>query len=181
MSAFFDAFWPNLASTLIGILVGIPIALLINRRLVEHQRKFEMIQKAQQLDDAIEVLIAACHYNIKVLDSIREDSLAGRALHSPDLRLTTWDAVGSILSNNCSSPELLQVLSHHWLRLHRIQALCEDVFTREVSGGFETMEPELVKQFWQTLHDNSYLLAEHASVAIKQLKEFRAPDNEFPP
>jgi len=172
MSAFFDAFWPNLAATLLGVVFGIPIALFINRRFFEHQRKFESDQAARRLGDAIAVLIGACRYNVKILDSMCEASLIGHVMHSPDLRLTTWDAVGSVLTNSCADPDLLQMLSHHWLRLRRIQSLSDEIFAREVAGALPAIEDKKVTQlFWQILHDNARDLAAHASEAVERLDE----------
>lgn len=174
MSAFLDAFWPNLAATLFGVVIGIPIALSINRRLFENQRKFESDQSARRLGDAIAVLVGACRYNAGVLDSMREASLIGEVMHSPDLRLTTWDSVGNVLTSSCANPELLQMLSHHWLRLHRIQALSDEIFAREVAGALPAIEDkEVTQQFWQILHDNARDLAVHAFEAVEKLEELR--------
>lgn len=176
MSLFFDAFWPNLAATLLGVMLGIPIALFINRYFVEHQRKFESDQNKQRLSDAIEVLMGACQYNIKVLDSMRECSLVRRVMHNPDLRITTWDAVGGVLASSCPDPELLQMLSHHWLRLHRIQALSDEIFSREVAGSLPAIEDkDVAREFWQVLHDNARDLAAHASEAVEKLDRLSVP------
>src|SRR5688572_26226817 len=123
MAGFFEAFWPNLVATLLGVALGVPMALYINRSVLKHQRVLDAAESDRRLCDAIEVLIDACQYNIRVLKEIRELALSGRVMHSPDLRLTTWEAVGPIFSGGCSDPVLLQMLSHHWLRLNRVYKL----------------------------------------------------------
>lgn len=175
MSSFFEAFWPNMAATLFGVVFGIPIALFINRHFFEHQRKFESAQTTRRLGDAIAVLVGACQYNVRVLDAMRECSLSGRVMHNPDLRLTTWDAVGGILANNCPDPELLQMLSHHWARLIRIQALSDEIFAREIAGSLPPIKDnEVALEFWLVLHDNARDLAVHALEAVQKLDELRA-------
>ncbi len=175
MSAFFQAFWPNLAATVLGIALGVPIALVLNRRIFEYQRRFETGEQYRRLCDAIDVLVGACEYNIKILDKMRELSLSGRVMHNPDLRLTTWDAVGSILARNSSEPELLQILSHHWLRLRNIQDLNEEIFAREVVKSLpQIKDQEMAREFWQVLHDSALNLSAHAKEAAAKLSTLKA-------
>lgn len=176
MTAFFEAFWPNLAATVIGIALGVPIALYLNRQFTAHQRRLEEAEIRRHLHSAIDVLIDACEYNIKVLDSIRELSLSGQVMRSPDLRLTTWDAVGDVLSHGCS-PQLMQLLSHHWLRLYRLERLSTEIFAREVARSLPAIDdPELTRSFWQELHDSALNLSAHASLAVKMLSELKTQD-----
>jgi hypothetical protein len=174
MSAFLDAFWPNLASTLVGIVLGVPIALAVNQQMLRHQRKLEVDDIHARVRDAIDVLSSACKYNIGVLDTICTEALAGRVMHSPDLRITAWETVGPILCNSSSSPELLQLLSHHWLRLARLQALSDEIFAREVTKSLPPIEDHSVMlEFWQVLHGNSLNLSAHAKIAIEKLEAFK--------
>ncbi len=174
MAGFLDAFWPNLAATVLGVVLGVPIALFLNRYLLQHQRRFESAEMNRRLRGAIDVLVDACQYNIKVLNTMRELSLSGRVMHSPDLRLTTWDSVGTILSSSCSEPGLLQMLSHHWLRLHRIQALSDEIFAREVAKSLPAItDQDVAQEFWQVLHDSALNLSAHASEAVQKLEQLK--------
>lgn len=175
LPAFLDAFWPNLAATLIGVVLGVPIALLLNRRLLHHQRQLEVADTRRQVHGAIDVLVDACGYNIRVLDSIAKEAEVGRVMHNPDLQTTTWDAVGSILSTSSSDAMLLQMLSHHWLRLHRIQALSDEIFAREVAKSLPALSDEaLVLEFWKNLYFNARDLSAHASEVISLLEKTKA-------
>lgn len=174
MSAFFDAFWPNLASTLVGIVLGVPIALTLNQHMLRNQRRLEINDMGAQVKDAIEVLVNACKYNIGVLDMICSEALDGRVMHSPDLRITAWETVGPILCSSSSNPELLQMLSHHWLRLSRLQDLSDEIFAREVAKSLPPLEDQSVMlDFWRVLHENSLNLSTHAKVAIEKLEKFK--------
>lgn len=96
-------------------------------------------------------------------------------MHNPDLRLTTWDAVGSILARNSSEPELLQILSHHWLRLRNIQDLNEEIFAREVVKSLpQIKDQEMAREFWQVLHDSALNLSAHAKEAAAKLSTLKA-------
>lgn len=171
MSAFLDAFWPNLASTIIGIVLGVPIALALNELVIRRQKRLQVADQHRQAKDSIEVLIAACRYNVGVLNAMREEAESGRVMHSPDLRVTTWEVVSPILCATVSDPELLQILSHHWLRLKRIQALSDEIFAREVAKSLPPIEEELVAlEFWKVLCENAFNLSRHALEAISMLE-----------
>ena len=174
MDAFLTGFWPNLAATILGVIIAAPIALALDRRLLEYQRKLEEKRLLGRVRDAIDVLIGACRYNGKLLDDMRELSTKGIVMRNPDLRLTTWDAVGSIFAEGCPEPELMQMLSHHWLRLKRVQELSDEIFAREVAKSLPFIEDNtVVKQYWQTLHDTTFDLAAHAKQAVDWLRETR--------
>lgn len=173
--AFLDAFWPNLAATLIGIVIGVPVALLLNERVLHRQRKLQASDALRQVHSAIDILADACRYNIKLLESMAKEAEIGRVMHKPDLRTTTWDAVGSILSTGISDPVLLQLLSHHWLRLQRIQALSDEIFAREVSRSIPALNDEaLTLEFWKNLYFNARDLSAHATEAIAMLERTKA-------
>lgn len=175
MSIFLDSFWPNLAATLIGIVLGVPIALALNELVLRRQRKLQTEDQDRQARDSIEVLIAACRYNINVLDSMRKEGELGRVMHNPDLRITTWEVVFPALCTTASDPELLQMLSHHWLRLRRIQALSDEIFARDVAKSLPPIENILVAQeFWHVLCENAYNLSLHANEAISMLERASA-------
>jgi|GEM_PF-5200998 len=174
MSQFLEAFWPNLAATVIGIVLGVPIALALNELVLRRQRKLQAEDQYRQVRGAIEVLVSACRYNIGVLDTIRAAAAEGKAMHSPDLRLTAWDVVSPVLCTNISDSEILQMLSHHWLRLKRIQALCDEIFAREVAKSLPPIEDKLVAmEFWKILHENTRDLSTHASEAISMLERIK--------
>lgn len=174
MDAFLIGFWPNLAATVLGVIIAAPIALALDRRLLEYQRRLEDERLRRRVRDAIDVLIGACRYNIKLLDNMRELSTKGVVMRNPDLRLTTWDAVGYILAEGCPEPEVLQMLSHHWLRLKRAGELSDEIFAREVAKSLPPIEDNtIVKQYWQTLHDTAFDLAGHARQAVDWLGKTR--------
>jgi hypothetical protein len=151
--------------------LGVPIALALNELVLRRQRRLQIQDQHRQAKDSIEVLVAACQYNIKVLDAMREEAESGRVMHSPDLRITTWEAVSPALHTTVSDPELFQILSHHWLRLKRIQALSDEIFAREVAKSLPPIEDELVAlEFWKVLRENAYNLSRHAVEAILMLE-----------
>jgi len=163
MSQFIGAFLPNLASTLVGIVLGVPIALYLNNRLMSEQNWNVSVERVRRLDDAVKVLAGACQYNVKVLENMAELALAGKVLRNPDLRITTWDTVGAILTPTSLDPDLLQTLSHHWLRLQRLERLNEEIFAREVGTLPQIEDQEMMLGMWGEFYESAINLAKHAT------------------
>ena len=162
MTEFLEAFLPNLVSTILGVVLGLPVALFVNARLTASQRRHETLSERSQRNIAIDVLATSCTYNIGVLNRMAELALAVRVLRNPDLRTTTWDSVGPILSIGGTDPDLLAQLSHHWLRLRRLEQLNDDLFKLSVGTLPQLEDREMMIGVWQELHDSSSILSLHA-------------------
>ena len=67
------------------------------------------------------------------------------------------------------------MLSHHWLRLQRIQSLSDEIFAREVAKSLPPIEDqEVVLEFWRVLHGNARNLSAHAGEAIGMLEGLKS-------
>lgn len=182
MSNFFIAFWPNLVSTIIGVALGVPIALYLNRELTNQSRVHEATRQATQLASAADVLIESCDYNIRVLGAIATLSADGEIMRRPDLRTTTWDALCGVVSSHLEDPELLQLLSHHWLRLKRLEELNAHIFSMHVGQLPLPEEPVSLGSFINELHISANDLATHAADLASRLQvvaEKAAPNNSL--
>jgi len=63
MDTFLSAFWPNAAATVVGIVLGLPVALWINRLALKNAGRSTLSNQAQRLDHALQVLISAMENN----------------------------------------------------------------------------------------------------------------------
>jgi len=174
MNEFLQAFWSNLCATVLGVVFGLPAAIYINRLLSVAQRRHEATTEANRRDDAIDVLIRSCRWNEKRLEVMRTFARDGRVMRNADLQVTTWDAVGPVLTPICPSPELLQQLSHHWLRLHRLERLNDEVFAREVGTLPPLSDRDMMLGMWGELHDCALSLAAHAREFAEKLTAQKA-------
>lgn len=170
MSDFFVAFWPNLASTVIGVGLGVPVALYLNRQLTNQSQANEAARQASLLAGAAHVLIESCDYNVRVLRAIAALSATGEIMRGPDLRTTTWDALCGIVSSHLADPDLLQLLSHHWLRLKRLEELNTHTFSMHVGQSPLPEEPVSLRSFITELHVVANDLADHASELASKLR-----------
>lgn len=173
MKDFWVAFLPNLAATILGVVLGLPAALLVNRRLTEHQRSQEDKTNRQRRDECADVLIDACKYNMRVLAEMRELTLELKAQKNPDLRSTTLDAISPMFFPLCSDPVLLQKLSHHWLRLKRLEAHTHEVFEQAVGLRSRSEDPEVYPAMWAVLRDGSASLHAHADEIVRDLEALK--------
>lgn len=173
MTIFWEAFLPNLAATVLGVILGLPTALYVNRRLTESQRTLQQAEKIRLREDSASVLSAACAYNMNVLDRMAELALSGNALRNPDLRSTTWDVVNHMFSPLCPDPVLLQKLSHHWLRLQRLERLNEEMFAWAISTQPSIQNQQIVLEMWGELHGLAASLHTHADELIKDLEKLK--------
>ena len=174
MNEFLQAFWPNLCATVLGVAFGLPAAVYVNRLLSATQRRHEATTEANRRDDAIDVLIRSCRWNEKRLEAMRTFALDGRVMRNADLQVTTWDAVGPVLIPICPFPELLQQLSHHWLRLQRLERLNDEVFAREVGTQPPLSDQDMMLGMWAELHDCALSLAAHTRELAEKLSAQKA-------
>jgi hypothetical protein len=173
MSEFFKAFWPNLCATILGVCFGLPAAVYVNRHLTASQRRHDAAVEAMRRDDAIDVLVRACRWNEGRLDAMIALALEGRVMRNADLQVTTWDAVGPVLTPIFPHPELLQQLAHHWLRLRRLERLNEEVFAREVGTLPRLRDKEMMFGLWGELHESTVSLRAHARELADKLITLR--------
>lgn len=170
-SAFLEAFLPNLAATVLGVILGLPAALYVNRRLTQHQQALEKAQSAERRNDAIKVLIGALEYNDQLLERVLALAPQCEAHRYLDLRTTTWDAVHHWFIPLCPHPELLQALSHHWLRLHHLQDLNGELFRRAVGAEPQLEDLKIVAGMWWELGELTLSLRAHSSLLAAALTE----------
>lgn len=171
MNEFISAFLPNFASTISGVVIGLPIALYINRNLMKQQLKYAEEERKERLSEAAYTLIDACQYNLKVLDNIAELAMSAKVMRNPDLRTTTWDALKHTVTGNLTDPELLQLLSHHWLRLKRFEELNSQIFLREAGIELQLQNEEMMLEYWGELYQNAINLSGHCSTLIEKLEK----------
>ncbi|MBV6819008.1 hypothetical protein KWG64_13775 [Rahnella sp. PD12R] len=170
MIDFMSSFWPNFASTLAGVVIGFPVAIFVNQKVINQQNKITVQKSNDQLRKSLQVLLGAFEYNEPILKRIMELAFTGRVMRNSDLRITVWDVVGQNLMVNGCEPDLLQLLSHHWLRLKRLESLNESMFAREVGDLKPFNEKEMYLETYGELYVNARELSKHSKEITQRLK-----------
>lgn len=149
---FWDAFLPNFIATIFGVILGLPVALYVNNRLSLKQSRLDAELELRRLGAVTNVLLVSVKYNRELLVRVRDLSLSGSVMRNPDLQLTTWEAVGQSFSSLCEDPELVQIVSHHWLRLNRIYGLNSELFSKTTSSLSLDVDVKTYSGMWGELH-----------------------------
>lgn len=153
---FWDAFWPNLASTLVGAAIGVPAGLLINRQAVRYAERRSHRAEDKLLQHTLEVLYSALECNKKVLSQlVNKEKRKARKLIKP-LDTGTWDAVRTLLPSSFRNPELLRRLAYHWVQLGQVTAMHHMILQQQLTASSHSsleMLGEMQKEFDQWLEN----------------------------
>ena len=138
MAGFWVAFLPNVAATLVGVLVGVPLALLINRRAVLHGEAARAVAEKARVADALEVVSKALTYNATPLETLVQTLEQGKAQLDLPLDTSAWGAVKADVSG-IVEPELRRRLAFHFSRLEALVEL-NSMFLTFVTGTNASMK-----------------------------------------
>jgi len=168
---FIKDFLPNFAATVIGVVLGLPVAIHVNKRFNRFQRILDRKESVKKLNDVVQVLSQSLRYNKIILGSISKLCMSAQVMRYPDLQLTTWEAVGNIFSSLCPDPEVIQLLSHHWLRLNRLNLMNKEMFDRTVGDLPEVSDQNMHMRMWGELFQISSDLEAHVEQLIARLDD----------
>ena len=93
VSAFLDAFFPNLMATLVGAGAGVPAGLWVNRRVIEHQADNERTKRRARLRQHLEWLLDAGSQNLVLIREAADAMKGGRWVSGLSLDLSAWDTL----------------------------------------------------------------------------------------
>jgi hypothetical protein len=124
MPGFWDSFWPNLASTVAGVILGLPVALWLNRRALEHGERIRTAGERTRVADALSVMGEVMKLNSSQLDNLIKVLSEDKALFDPSLDTSAWESVRSDISSEVD-PNLRRRLAHHFGRLESLVKLNE--------------------------------------------------------
>ena len=169
MSVFLSEFLPGFSATVLGIVLGFPVALYVNYRLTIFQNGQEQAREFRLRADLVGVIERSLSYNEKNLGRIAEHCAEKTAMRNPDLQLTTWEVIGHSFSRLCREPELLQLLSHHWLRLEKLDQMNKEMFDRAVGVIAEFEDEGMAISIWEEFYILSSSLQAHSKILLERL------------
>lgn len=169
MSVFLSEFLPGFSATVLGIVLGFPVALYVNYRLTVFQNGQEKAREFRLRADLVGVIVRSLAYNETILERMAELSAEEMAMRNPDLQLTTWEIIGHSFSNLCREPELLQLLSHHWLRLQKLDQMNKEMFDRAVGVTAEFEDEVMASAIWGEFYVLSSSLQAHSRILLDRL------------
>ncbi len=124
MNWFWSGFWPNLASTLIGVIVGLPIALWLNALAGRAATARRQSEDQTRLHDALKAVVAAQAHNQLRLQALRSALASAQALFDVGLDTAAWEAARDQIAPVLRNPELHRRIALHFGRLGTLSRLC---------------------------------------------------------
>lgn len=158
---FWDALWPNLASTLVGTAIGIPVGLFINRRAVWIAERRSLSAENKLIKRSLNALDSALQYNTETLRLLVDKNRREAQKLVKPLDTGTWDAVRPLLPPSFHEPDLLRRLAYHWVQLGQVTAMHHMILQQQLAANFHPRDFMLAAmqrecdQWFEDLHGES--------------------------
>jgi len=123
MSTFWDGFWPNLASTLIGVIVGVPVALWLNSIVCRRAERNKKKEERKILRSCLQVISNGLQTNQLKLSEIAGFISSNRSPWNSDLDMASWDTTKNQISILMLPPELHHKIAKHFDRIGALNHL----------------------------------------------------------
>jgi hypothetical protein len=126
MDAFVTAFWPNAAATIVGVVLGLPVALWINRLALKNTERGAHRAQVQRLDHALQVLISAMESNQSLLAEYANVLSESKVSWRLNLDVSAWDAIKADIVAELTDPDLRRQLAFHFMKLNALRDLNQE-------------------------------------------------------
>ena len=123
MDAFLVAFWPNLAATVAGVVLGLPIALWVSRLSLRGSERSSQRSQAQRVHHALQVLISAMKSNCATLREYSEVLASAHLRWHLGLDVSAWGAIQADFIAEITDPALRREVAFHFSQLKTLTFL----------------------------------------------------------
>lgn len=121
--AFWPNFWPGLASTVVGILFGVPIALGLAHYGVSIQEGARQADERARLQRGLKSLVVAVRHNADRLRHLSESLRDGRVPYDAALDVSAWDVSKQEIIPFLQDAEVQRRIAHHFTRAESVRKL----------------------------------------------------------
>jgi len=121
---FWSAFWPNVAATLIGVVLGVPIALYLNTLAGKAAHARAKKEGGVRLRNALLSLVSAVEHNEAKLSTLQSNLQQSRAVFELGVDTAAWEATKGQVTDNLDNPGLYRRLALHHSDLQNLSRLC---------------------------------------------------------
>ena len=132
---FWSNFWPDFCATISGVLIGVPIALWIERRRGADVEKARIHERAARLRVALSMVDGSLQSNLEAIEFL--DSLLAEDRFPYDLRLDlgTWESVRGEVNELLRDAKLQAHLARYFERLKVLTALHGRLLDSKIGGA----------------------------------------------
>jgi hypothetical protein len=123
---FLASFLADTAATVLGVFIGLPLAMWANRKLAERGEQRRQREEEIQLANALEVVAHALTHNrgrFEFLSVVLADT---HATFDPALDYSAWEATRGEIAPLLRNSELQQRLAYHFARIRALTDLHKD-------------------------------------------------------
>jgi hypothetical protein len=147
VTQFFTDFWPNLTSTVVGVLIGVPFALKLNRHAIEHTEEARRKAEREAVAHTLRVIRASITHNLVHLEQLQAALKRQETLFDTRLDSSAWPVLRAGLTAELKEPMLRQQLAQFFVRLDGIIALNERLLAlvTTTAGSISTAEAVRVR------------------------------------
>jgi hypothetical protein len=145
MATYWESFWPELAATLVGVVVGVPLALLINRWTYGWQQKRARAAAAQRLATALTVVLESLTWNrdrAKKLGQVEESE----EILDSGLEVGRWEVVRDQVVAELGDAELQGKLAYFFSQVSALDRLVNLYNTNATNAWKNTSALKLLRK-----------------------------------
>jgi hypothetical protein len=121
---FWTAFWPNLASTFLGVLFGLPAALWLNKQAIRFAAKNSQKKDNERLHEALKMVVKALEHNQTQLQALYSAWEENKTYFEGDFDIAAWKVTKNQIVTLLGNPELQHQITFHFARLGTLSHLC---------------------------------------------------------
>jgi len=134
---FWSSFWPGFAATLFGVLMGIPIALWLDRRTQRQAEQERQREREARMRDVARLLVESLRANAERLQQVATSPRASGVPAFSEVELASWSALRNDAFDLIRSTELKRDLARHFERVARIISMDEERRRQMVARLYE--------------------------------------------
>jgi len=133
MAGFWEAFWPNFASTVIGLLLGLPLALWTDRQITARSERLKRAEEQQRLALSLDTISQALSFNRERMKQLVQSLSSNRVPFDPAVDCSAWDSVKTEIIQYLHDPALQQRIAYHFSRMEAVLKL-NDLYLNYAAG-----------------------------------------------
>ena len=144
LPAFLADLWPNLAATTLGIVIGVPFALWVNRRMLEHERREGVRNDREQLGHAIACILDEVETNAGAFETLASDIEQKKLMFELGINSCSWEANREELIRLLRDADLRTTIAGYYFGVGLAMRLNSTLFDTSVGASLNS-SPELLK------------------------------------
>ena len=165
---FWITFLPNVVATLVGVILGVPIAMWLNRLSLSATNRRDEFEGRKRLRHGLEALIAALVHNQAALQAIAAQVVEGRIPFDSAIDAVAWDASRSEIVPFLRDPDLHRKAALYFSRVESLRRLTGMYL--DVMLGRTVLTPIAQDDLRQHLLHELRVLREEANQVLPDLR-----------